>query len=74
MWAPLLCLTLLRLIVKTHSLYISCFLRLLRVANGIILSSVLGFRRRFGHEAGGMFEILIGFILCREFWTFENPM
>ncbi|KAH0945724.1 hypothetical protein HN011_011004 [Eciton burchellii] len=45
------------------------FLRLPRVANGIILVSVLGCHLRFGYEAGGMFKILIDFILCLEFWT-----
>jgi hypothetical protein len=69
MWAPLLCLTPLRLIVKTYSLYRSWFLRLPRVADGIILLSVRGCRLRFGYEAGGMFKILMGFILCLEFWT-----
>jgi acyl-CoA synthetase (AMP-forming)/AMP-acid ligase II len=42
-------------------------LRLPRVASGTILVSLLGCRLRFRYEAGGMFRILIGFILCLEF-------
>jgi hypothetical protein len=39
----------------------------------LFLSSVLGFRLRFGYEAGGMFKILIGFILCRESLDTREP-
>jgi len=34
--------------------------------NGLV--SVLKCRLRFGYEAGGMLRILIGIILCLEFW------